>query len=231
MLLSTRATVKKITQNNPAEPLGQHETNEFKWFSFSDDTHIHDRAQILKKGLLPRHPGSSPTSYTFVDKFVFAFFPTAASKIRNLPPIHAKNLRQTVLKTANPLSPAMPPCLVTRANSPCRLPALVFAHFGTQSTARTLGYLKRVMFTSCKRLFENSPPSHSEHCLTIIASSFHTQSVVHTIAENRKRGVVQVVLEICSTSIKIVICIESRECPVQTSVKTGTTLIIVTLTI
>ena len=59
-------------------------------------------------------------------------------------------------------------------------------------------------------------------------SHHHCQSVVHTIGENQKRGVVKVVLEICSTSIKIVICVESRECPVQTSVKTGTTLIIVT---
>ena len=41
-------------------------------------------------------------------------------------------------------------------------------------------------------------------------------SVVHTIAGNQKRGVVKVVLEICSTSLKIVFCVESRECPVQT---------------
>ena len=106
----------KITQNNPAEQLGQHETNEFKWFSFSDENHLHDRAQILKEGLLPRHPWSTPTS-CFVDKFVFAFFPTAATKIRNLPPVHAKDLGQSVFETANPVSPTMPPCLVTRANS------------------------------------------------------------------------------------------------------------------
>ena len=54
--------------------------------------------------------------------------------------------------------------------------------------------------------------------LTIIAS-FHTQSVVHNMAEMQKRGVVKVVLEICSTSIKVVICVESRECPEQTSFK------------
>ena len=86
--------------------------------------------------------------------------------------------------------------------------------------------------TTCSRFLQSfaSPFSHSGHCLTIIVGSFHTQSVVHTIDENQKRAVVKVVLEICSTSIKIVIFVESRECPVQTSVKTGTTLIIVTLT-
>ena len=76
--------------------------------------------------------------------------------------------------------------------------------------------------------------NHSPHHFDIQSTaspSLSAVSVVHTIGENQKRGVVKVVLEICSTSIKNVICVESRECPVQTSVKTGTTLIIVTLTI
>ena len=38
---------------------------------------------------------------------------------------------------------------------------------------------------------------------SIIASSLRTQSVVHNIAENQKRSIVKVVLEICSTSLKL----------------------------
>ena len=72
------------------------DSNEFSWFSYSDETHIHDRGQILKKGLLPNYLGPTPTSYSFVDKIVFAFFPTAATKFRSLPPVQAKNLGPNV---------------------------------------------------------------------------------------------------------------------------------------
>ena len=48
----------------------------------------------------------------------------------------------------------------------------------------------------------STPICHSMH-QSIIASSLRTQSVVHNIAENQKRSVVKVVLEICSTSLKL----------------------------
>ena len=51
-----------------------------------------------------------------------------------------------------------------------------------------------------------------------------TVSVVHDVAEI-------LVLEICFTSIKIVICVGTREWPVQTSLKTETTFIAVSLII
>ena len=50
------------------------DSNEFSLFSFSYETHIHDLGQILKKGLLPNHRGSTPTSYSFTDKIIFEFF-------------------------------------------------------------------------------------------------------------------------------------------------------------
>ena len=90
---------------------------EFSWLSYSDETHINDRGHILEKCLLPIHPGPTPTSHRFVNKRVFAFFPIAATKLRSLPPVQAKDLGQNVLKTAHPISLAMPPGLVTRTNS------------------------------------------------------------------------------------------------------------------
>ena len=96
MNLSTRATVENHT-NNQAGQQGQHGFKRIQLVLISDETHIHDRGKILKKGLLPNHPGSTPTSYSFVDKIVFAFFPTAATMIRSLPPVQAKNLAETRL--------------------------------------------------------------------------------------------------------------------------------------
>ena len=93
-------------------------------------------------------------------------------------------------------------------------------HFDTQSTVQkrdTTGNHARWSETSptrevkttqmeeqgeSQKYWPRHKKGHSEHCLTIIAS-FHIQSVVHTIGENQKRDVVKVVLEICSTSIKL----------------------------
>ena len=71
---------------------------EFSWLSCSDETHIHDRGQILKKGLLPNHLGPTPTSHSFVDKIVCASLPIAATKLRSLPPVQTKDLGQTCSK-------------------------------------------------------------------------------------------------------------------------------------
>ena len=85
--------------------------------STSDDTHIHDQGQIVKKGLSPKWLGSSPTPYSIMDKLTLAFFPTAATKIRSLPPVHTKDLGQTMFKTADPVFPAMSPTVRTSSGT------------------------------------------------------------------------------------------------------------------
>ena len=59
--------------------------------------------------------------------------------------------------------------------------------------------------------------------VTIIVSGLSVQSVAHDIVEIQKRGIVMVVLEIYFTPIETVICVGTREWPVQTSFKTRTT--------
>ena len=63
--------------------------------------------------------------------------------------------------------------------------------------------------------------NYSPHQFDIQSTASPSLSAVSTLSrsytllvKNQKRGVVKVVLEICSTSVKNVICVESRECPV-----------------
>ena len=55
-----------------------------------------------------------PAPYSIMNKLTLAFFPTAATKIRNLPPVHIEDLGQTMLKTADPVFPSMSPTVITR---------------------------------------------------------------------------------------------------------------------
>ena len=74
-------------------------------------------AKFSRKAFFQITLGPPQHRTTLLTILYLPFFPTAASKFRSLPPVQAKNLGQTVLKTANPISPAMPPGLVTRTNS------------------------------------------------------------------------------------------------------------------
>ena len=68
-------------------------------------------------------------------------------------------------------------------------------------------------------------------CLSPSLWAVSALNLSYTVAEIEKRGIVKVVLEICFPSIKIVTCVGTRERPVQTSFKTETTLIAVSLII
>ena len=114
---SHRSLIQPVTATEQFKPnLANVESTITEAIPTSDDTHIHDQGQIVKKSLSPERFGSSPTPYSIMNKLTLAFFPTAAAKIRNLPPVHTEDLGQTMLKTADPVFPAMSPTVITRTS-------------------------------------------------------------------------------------------------------------------
>ena len=89
----------KSHPNNQAEQQGQHEILSNSVGTQSDETRINDRGQTTKEVLLPNHTGPTKASHSFADEIVYPFFPIAATKLRSLPPIRAKDLGQNVIKT------------------------------------------------------------------------------------------------------------------------------------
>ena len=74
------------------------------------------KARLSRKAFLQSALGPPQQPYSIMDKLTLAYFPTAATKIRSLPPVHTEDLGQTMLKTANPVCPAMPPTVITRTS-------------------------------------------------------------------------------------------------------------------